>query len=149
MAGTGGPGPPKNSPTVEPRITNTKYNPKIRDVRKSTSGGDLVFNNLVPNPSVYSPSRLRRVDIRPSRATWCIPNRLPNKESPMQSQEGSTNLTEWPWTWPCRAETKSVQIERGPGRGLSQGPPGPGWRPKIDDFRSPPKQKPPKTFRLR
>ena len=38
-----------------------------------------------------------------------------------------------------------MQIERGPGRGLSQAPPGPGWagkRPKINDFRSyPPPQK--------
>ncbi len=34
-----------------------------------------------------------------------------------------------------------VQNERGPGRGLSQAPPGPGWagkRPQIGDFRSPP-----------
>jgi hypothetical protein len=32
-----------------------------------------------------------------------------------------------------------AQLERGPGRGLSQAPPGPGWagkRPKIDDVRS-------------
>ncbi len=36
-------------------------------------------------------------------------------------------------------ERKSVHIERGPGRGLSQAPPGPGWagkRPEIDDLRS-------------
>ena len=43
-----------------------------------------------------------------------------------------------------------MQIDRGPGRGLSQAPPGPGWagkRPKIDDFRSyPPPRKNLKTI---
>ncbi len=38
-----------------------------------------------------------------------------------------------------------MQIERGPGRGLSHAPPGPGWdgkQPKIDDFLpSPPQEK--------
>ncbi len=43
-----------------------------------------------------------------------------------------------------------MQIEQGPGRGLSQAPPGPGWagkRTKIDDFRSPPRP-PEKTLKL-
>ncbi len=33
MAGTGGPGPPKNNPTVEPRIKNIKYRPKVSHVK--------------------------------------------------------------------------------------------------------------------
>ncbi len=40
-----------------------------------------------------------------------------------------------------------MQIERGPGRGFSQAPLGPGWagkRPKIDDFRSYPHPEKPK-----
>ncbi len=32
MTGNVGPGPPKNSPTVEPRIKNTKYRPKVSHV---------------------------------------------------------------------------------------------------------------------
>ncbi len=43
-----------------------------------------------------------------------------------------------------------MQIERGPGRGLSQASPGPGWAgklPKINDFRSyPPPEKILKTI---
>ncbi len=32
MAGTGGSGPPKNNPTVEPRIKDTNYRPKVSQV---------------------------------------------------------------------------------------------------------------------
>ncbi len=36
MAGTGGPGPPTNNPTVKPRIKNTKYRPKDRHAKWSS-----------------------------------------------------------------------------------------------------------------
>ncbi len=60
----------------------------------------------------------------------------------MQSQGCSKKAHGMAFVKGCR----SMQIERGPGRGISQAPPGLGWagkRPKICDFVSylPPKQK--------
>ncbi len=72
MAGTSGPGPPKNSPTVEPRIKSTKYRPKASKAHTNAQMQHAVSSCGSPEQVQRQTKDVPFTDAMGSRRTWLL-----------------------------------------------------------------------------